>query len=1033
MKNYEAILGGRFPIRFLTIAVILTGAVLVWLGFNTYNSYSVIKTTRDRDFRIKELRGIIIHLDEVLTMSARMAAATGDLGWEERYRLFEPQLDAAIKEAIRLAPGAYSGEAAVQTDAANIKLVEMENRSFDLVRLGRLEEARDVLFSNEYETQKRIYAQGIELFASLLNDAASATLQSEQNRAFLNIIIVIVVAPTLVVGWLVVLRTLNNWRMILSENNSRLARQTDELVELNESLDQKVAKRTEELESARVAALNMMKDAEEARVKAERASEELMKEIAERKQAEEALRESEERFRILFEHSPDALLLIDPHSTRAPSEIIDCNEVACRMNGYSREELIGQPIGILNLTKGDEEERAAYLERLRREGGMKYEVHHRRKDGSVFPIEVSTSLITLAGRELILGIDRDITERKRAEESLRESKEQSRLIIETAADALVGMDDRGFIIAWNRQAEIAFGWPRSEAIGRKMSETIIPPQYREAHTKGLERFLATGEGPVLHKRIEITALHRDGRQFPVELTVWPVKMGESYAFNAFVRDITERKEVDRLKSEFVSVVSHELRTPLTSIVGSLGLISGGVAGELPAQAKTLIDIAHKNSERLVRLINDILDVEKIESGKMVFNIKPMELMPLIEQSVEANKGYGERYKVRFVLKDALPGVKVAADSDRLIQVVTNLLSNAAKFSPPGGTVDVSVSQHKGSIRVSVTDHGPGIPEEFRSRIFQKFAQADSSDSRQKGGTGLGLSICKAIVEKLGGKIGFETEMGVGTTFYFDLSGWHEEGVRVSPSTDLEGRPRVLICEDDVDIANLLKMMLDQGGFATDIAHSASQAKKLLSENHYSAMTLDLVLPDQDGISLIRELRAQEGTSHLPIVVVSVEAQEGRGELNGDVFMVIDWLGKPIDRRRLTEAVKRATEQRTLTKPRILYIEDNFDLVQVVSAVLSDAADVSYALNIQDATEKLGREAFDLIILDLTLPDGSGLDLLPLLRSHAPPIPVVVFSAQEIDIETAKDVTAALVKSRTSNQELLDTIRGVIGREGADSQ
>ena len=235
-----------------------------------------------------------------------------------------------------------------------------------------------------------------------------------------------------------------------------------------------------------------------------------------------------------------------------------------------------------------------------------------------------------------------------------------------------------------------------------------------------------------------------------------------------IRDVTRERELDRMKNEFISTVSHELRTPLTSIRGSLGLMLGGVTGDLPGQAKRMLEIAVKNSDRLIMLINDILDMEKIASGKMVFELTPMAVMPLVEQAREANQAYADQYNVRLTIAQALPDAMIDGDSARLMQVLANLLSNAVKFSPRGGTVEMAVTRHDCFIRIAVIDHGSGIPEEFRSRIFQKFAQADSSDTRRKGGTGLGLSISKAIIERHGGQIGFATEPNVGTTFYIDL-------------------------------------------------------------------------------------------------------------------------------------------------------------------------------------------------------------------------------------------------------------------------
>jgi len=276
------------------------------------------------------------------------------------------------------------------------------------------------------------------------------------------------------------------------------------------------------------------------------------------------------------------------------------------------------------------------------------------------------------------------------------------------------------------------------------------------------------------ERIETDFVPKSGGIISVEGSLNCRVEGDTPVFvRGIFRDITERKNVDRLKDEFISIVSHELRTPLTSIHGSLSLMSKGIAGEIPPQIKKLVDIAMRNSKRLGKLVNDLLDFQKIESGKMEFQFETIPLKDLLEQSIEDNKGFADQFKVEFILEDVLPEARINADRDRLLQVMTNLLSNAAKFSPPEGRVEISVCRHNGGFRVSVRDHGPGIPEQFREQIFNKFVQADSSNSRQRGGTGLGLSIAKSIVEKLGGEIGFESEIDMGTTFYFDLPGFRE--------------------------------------------------------------------------------------------------------------------------------------------------------------------------------------------------------------------------------------------------------------------
>ncbi|MEF2070578.1 ATP-binding protein [Consotaella aegiceratis] len=234
-------------------------------------------------------------------------------------------------------------------------------------------------------------------------------------------------------------------------------------------------------------------------------------------------------------------------------------------------------------------------------------------------------------------------------------------------------------------------------------------------------------------------------------------------------DVTSQKQSERMKDEFISIVSHELRTPLTSIRGSLGLIASGKVGELPAKMAGLAKIAHQNSERLVMLVNDILDMEKIKSGKLDFSLKEIAIGALLKQAVAANAEYLPDKEIEINLVDATPNAAIVADPDRLHQVLSNLLSNAIKFSPAGSIVTVSTELVDDAfLRMSVRDEGPGIPEDFRDRIFSKFEQADSSSTRKTGGTGLGLNISKAIVEKMDGRITFETCVGKGTTFYVDL-------------------------------------------------------------------------------------------------------------------------------------------------------------------------------------------------------------------------------------------------------------------------
>lgn len=731
------------------------------------------------------------------------------------------------------------------------------------------------------------------------------------------------------------------------------------------------------------------------------------------------------KYRSIYENAVEGIFQTTPDGN-----YLSANRTLARIYGYEDTSQMREQLTDIEYQLYVDPNRRPEFRRLLQENDIvsEFESEVYRQDGSIIWIRENARSVRDERGNLLYyeGFVEDITERKQAQAELEQSLSLLRATLESTVNGILAVDLQGNAIAYNQRFIQMWDIP-SESLNKLSNKERLSLMMTQV--KDPQAFIAKVNSLYDNPEAEdydILEL-KDGRI--IEHHQLPQRIGAKIVgrVSSFC-DITERQKIERMKNEFVSMVSHELRTPLTSIRGSLSLIVGGVAGEIPPQAKALVEIGYKNSERLVLLINDILDIEKIESGKMDFKMQPVELIPLIEQAIEANIAYGEQFGVKFELHNDLRNVLVNVDSDRLMQVLTNLLSNAAKFSPQGETVAIAVTREDLSIRVEVRDRGPGIPEDFRAKIFQRFAQADSSDTRQKGGTGLGLSISKAIIEKLGGQIGFKTDRGAGTTFYFILPQWQE----LPPLEDqyLESAPlRILICENDRDTAKLLSLMLSQGGFDTDIAYNAMEAKQLLAQpgaNEYAAMTVDLAMPDTDCISLIRELREHENFRHLPIVVVSAKTQREGEEFTGSGFAVLDWLDKPIDQGRLIATVKQAALHRADRKPRILHIEDDTDLLQVVSVIVGEVADIAHAVNLQDAQQQLATQTFDLVILDLELPDGSGWELLPLLKCQSKlPVPVLVFSAQDIGPETARKVAATLVKSRTSNQDLLDTIKFLI--------
>jgi PAS domain S-box-containing protein len=709
-----------------------------------------------------------------------------------------------------------------------------------------------------------------------------------------------------------------------------------------------------------------------------------------------------------------------------------------------------------------------------------------RKDGTPLPVLLSITALRDGSGNITgyLVVGSDLTERKRADQ------QQALLasIVASIDEAMVSCERDGGILSWNAGAERMFGYTEAEVIGKPSS--LLVPAERLAEE---QRLLAPCRSGAHTVHFESIRNRKNGTQLDVSVTVSPIREpnGEIHRLAMIVRDNSVRKRMERMKNEFIATVSHELRTPLTSIRGSLGLIAGGVAGALPDKATSLIKIALTNCERLVRLINDILDIEKIEAGKMEFRLEALELQPLIEKAITANDAYAMQFGVRLELTEPIGGVMVNADPDRLHQVLTNLLSNATKYSPRGDAVRVAMAVHGGRVRVSVSDRGPGIPEEFRKKVFEKFGQVDSSDSRQKGGTGLGLPITRAIAERHGGTVDFTSVVGEGTTFYVELpeispaaagetadagsgspgttAGTAGVGSGTPPAlttaltvpalslprlgsqlvrspgagpkpnlerTDVPAPPSahpVLVCEDDPDIAHLISEMLGIAGFRVETVHTLSAARERLKTGSYQALTLDLQLPDGNGTDFVRELRQAHATRDLPVLVISAHAEAARLAVNGDVAGILDWHQKPIDPERLISTLRTTVQSCTSRQegvlPRILHVEDDPDIRQVVQEVLNGVAEVVEAADLRAAREALSMpitgSPCDLVLLDLGLPDGSGLSLLPSLRSGPRPIPAVIFSANEVSPATEGQVAAVLLKSKADNLRLIETVRSLV--------
>jgi PAS domain S-box-containing protein len=718
--------------------------------------------------------------------------------------------------------------------------------------------------------------------------------------------------------------------------------------------------------------------------------------------------------RRIFDTSLDLILVVD-----RKGKLLQVSPSAMSILGYEPDEMVGRSAADFVYPADLDNTRRQM--RMARRGGVirNFDCRYVSKDGR--PVTLAWMGVWSQPEQEHFFIGRDTTKQKAIEQATKQALARQQAVFNSAMIGIITLNESGSVETLNPAAAAMFGVTAQEVARRDIGRIIDLGGPTDVSSASRLHHIIASEGGVR----ELTGYRADRTTFPVDFELTDMPIGERRMFVVFVRDITGRKRNERMKDEFVATVSHELRTPLTSIAGSLGLLAGGAAGQLANPAKRLLSIAHSNSQRLVRLINDILDIEKIESGKVAFVMQPVELRALVEQAIEANKGFAESFGVTVRLDPASAEAVVRVDPDRMTQVIINLLSNAVKFSPRGEEVVVRVENKVTRARLLVRDRGPGVPEEFKSRIFEKFVQVDASDARQKGGTGLGLSIVRQIMLRLGGEVGLEPAAGGGSMFHVELPCWDQIELLETERLGRAGSALILLCEDDPDAAAVLAGRLRGAGFPTDIAYTAEEAVRGAATRCYAAILVDLQLPDSDGISLIKHLRAQPQYHNTPIVVVSADPRRGRDDQRSSALNVLDWLQKPVDTQRLLHVLNRPIVRDSFVRPRILHVDDDRDVLRLVAQALGSTADVVSAETIDEARHLLDLHQFDIAVLDVALAEGFGLDLLPdLCGANGQPIPVVVFSAQDSP-DVAARVLAVLTKSRASIDGLVATLRRLV--------
>ncbi|HZS08251.1 MAG TPA: PAS domain S-box protein [Blastocatellia bacterium] len=740
--------------------------------------------------------------------------------------------------------------------------------------------------------------------------------------------------------------------------------------------------------------------------------------ITERKRAEEKLRESEERFRDLFENASDLIQSVGPDG-----RLLYVNRAWLETLGYRADEVTG--LNMLDIIDPGQQE------------------HCLKALGSVFSGdevgEIETVFVTRDGRRIMVegsincryengrpvstrGIFRDITRRKQAEDELRASEARVRAIVENSLSGLILTDERGFIQLINPAAEMIFGYTREELVGQHLA-LLVPASVGTDRV----RFLKASREKALGRVTEWQGQRKDGEIFPFELSFYEFNTPEGRQFVGNIRDLSERHEVDRLKKEFISTVSHELRTPLTSIRGSLSLLASGTLGEIPSEAGEMLSVASRNTVRLISLINDILDLERLESGKMEMHPVTQPLAPVFERARESVQAFADQQQIRI---NILPTeITVLADGDRLVQVLVNLLSNAIKFSPGGSEVTVSGVEQDGWVEVRVEDEGRGVPAEFRDKIFERFRQVDASDDRQKGGTGLGLAICRNIVEQHEGRIGVESEEGRGSTFWFRIpaKAASHKSAGSYPSDRRPAGARVLVCSADAAQRDFLTSVLEKENYRAVPVATADEAWAVLERQVVALVILDAPLPGNACRELINKIRADARLSELPVVMTGSRIILSSESFSEQLAVLLPTAAPP---EQLISTIREILPDAEACH--VLLVDDDESLLDITGRQLERGGlRICTARTGEEAIRHVRRETPGMIILDVGLPDGDGFEVVEALRRepHLKSIPLLVYTGRDLNSQQRGRLqlgpTRFLMKSKSTGEELLGLVRELL--------
>lgn len=772
-------------------------------------------------------------------------------------------------------------------------------------------------------------------------------------------------------------------------------------------------------------------------------------------------------FRTALDASRDAIFLIDSSTMH----IVDFNQSMQKNLGYSRDELLTMSIYDLKPHVDKQDLQTFFETELVEKGEAVLVTVYRRKDASEYPVEMSFRYIEQQqGAPLINVVARDISDRVSIQQALLQNEKRLSGIIETAIDAIISIDEQQNIVLFNSAAEKIFAYRREELIGQKL-DRLLPEKVRSNHQQLVQRF-GSSTRDALHvppQRL-LQGMRKNGELFPLEANVSKLESDDGMLYTVILRDISERianeKELQRYredlefqvqtrtqelvtardealranrsKSDFLANMSHELRTPLNSIIGFTGLIKDGYVGDVNDEQVKQLSMVYDSAQHLLALINNILDLSKVEAGKMQAENEVFELEFLLAEIEDMMALQAQNKGLLFSTEISGAPDTIISDRVKLRQLLVNLVGNAIKFTD-AGSVKLICYQDSEQLCIDVVDTGIGIPSDQLDVVFQSFRQIEQGDARQHQGTGLGLAICKQFVGLLSGEISVKSETGRGSTFTVRLpqnlissqASQAFGGINVNHHVQNQGESNtILIIDDEPTALDLLSTYLKQQGYDTLLCQNSAEALNMAVEHQPFAITLDLVMPEPDGWTLLTQLKQIPETEHIPVIIVSILQEQQLGLSLG----AVDYLVKPVEALQLASRVDKIRNRHS----DILLIEDNQSDAELIAKILGiEGYCFRWVQDVQSGWRAINEKLPDMILLDLMLPGVSGLQLVQQLRSHEVyrDLPIIVISAKQLSAEERQflrdNFVMLLAKASFTAIELLNEVGRLLHQVGLE--